>query len=144
MERCRRATKICFLQTAIFSVFIVSFVVYFAEPLLQLFTVDETVIEYGKIRLFYVIGFEWINTILVLLAGSLRGYGNSTIPAVISLIGICGVRITWVYTVFVENPTMKTLMLCYPVSWTVASVILWITYIYYVRQLEKTMGYSSQ
>ena len=39
---------------------------------------------------------------------------------------------------------MKTLMLCYPVSWTVASVILWITYIYYVRQLEKTMGYSSQ
>ena len=78
------------------------------------------------------------------MAGSLRGYGNSAIPAVISLIGICGVRITWVYTVFVENPTMKTLMLCYPVSWTVASVILWITYIYYVRQLEKTMGYSSQ
>ncbi|AOH38532.1 MATE family efflux transporter [Dialister pneumosintes] len=144
LERCRRATKICFLQTAIFSVFIVAVVVYFAEPLLQLFTVDETVIEYGKIRLFYVIGFEWINTILDLLAGSLRGYGNSTIPAVISLIGICGVRITWVYTVFVENPTMKTLMLCYPVSWTVASVILWITYIYYVRQLEKTMGYSSQ
>lgn len=137
LSRCRKATRICFKQTAILSVVLIAFVLLFADPLLHLFTTNDTVIAYGKVRLHCVVCFEWLNAILDLYAGSLRGYGNSLIPAIISLIGICGVRITWVYTAFPLFPTLQTLMLCYPASWAVTDVVLAGVYHLYIRQLGK-------
>ena len=94
-------------------------------------------VEYGKIRLHYVVCFLWLNAILDIYAGSLRGYGNSLIPALITLIGICSVRITWVYIIFPLYPTMKTLMLCYPASWVVTNVVLAGVYHLYIQRLGK-------
>ena len=34
------------------------------------------------------------------LTGTLRGMGQSLLPMAISVLGICGVRIVWIYTVF--------------------------------------------
>lgn len=136
LSRCRKATRICFKQTAILSVVLIAFVLLFADPLLHLFTTNDTVIAYGKVRLHCVVCFEWLNAILDLYAGSLRGYGNSLIPAIISLIGICGVRITWVYTAFPLFPTLQTLMLCYPASWAVTDVVLAGVYVMYIHSLR--------
>lgn len=57
--------------------------------------------------------------------GALRGLGASFVPMVISVLGVCGLRILWIYTVF-QLPACHTpfwLFLSYPISWAVTFVI---------------------
>ena len=64
----------------------------------------------------------------------MRGYGYSTVPAVITVFGVCVVRIAWVYTVFQEKQAFSTLLQCYPISWAVTSLLLVISYFYYINK----------
>ena len=50
-----------------------------------------------------------------------------------SLFGICGIRITWVYTVFRASPTFSTLMMVYPVSIAATAVAVILSYFYLQR-----------
>ncbi|MBP3271672.1 MAG: MATE family efflux transporter, partial [Ruminococcus sp.] len=68
--------------------------------------------------------------IIEILSGWMRGFGYSFIPALICIIGICGVRITWVYTAFASDKTFPRLMTAYPISWTVTALGLIISYLY--------------
>ena len=112
------------------------FILTFADELLSFFNADPNVIAFGKIRLWYIVAPEIINVVLEGLSGSLRGYGNSLAPAIITLIGVCGVRITWLFTIFVATPNYETLMTAYPVSWLVTTVMMCIVYRLYVRHID--------
>ena len=48
---------------------------------------------------------------------SVRGMGASIAPMLISILGVCGFRILWVYTVFRAVGTLEMLYISYPVSW---------------------------
>ena len=62
------------------------------------------------------------------LSGYLRGFGVSFIPAACSVIGICGVRLTWIFIVFQQKPSFATIMQVYPLSLGItAAVILVVT-----------------
>ncbi|MCI6003641.1 MAG: MATE family efflux transporter, partial [Allisonella histaminiformans] len=50
-SRCRKATRICFKQTAILSLILTAIILFFSDPLLSLFSTSPDVVEYGKIRL---------------------------------------------------------------------------------------------
>ena len=52
--------------------------------------------------------------------GCLRGMGTSLVPMLISLIGACGFRVVWLYTVFEAVKTPTVLYLSYPFSWTIS------------------------
>ena len=49
-------------------------------------------------------------------------------PAVVTLVGVCGVRITWIYTYFQTHRTFDVLLRAYPLSWVVTLVILIVMY----------------
>jgi len=53
--------------------------------------------------------------------GALRGLGESFIPMVISVLGVCGIRIGWIYTIFQipQFHTPQCLYISYPVSWLI-------------------------
>ena len=59
-----------------------------------------------------------------MIAGYLRGFGISMVPAVLTMLGVCGVRIVWVYTAFAANRTFDTLLLAYPLSLAVTAALL--------------------
>lgn len=137
IERCRKATRICFNQDMAVTGIITVLVLYFAPQILSFFTSDLAVIRLGTERMYWVIGPLFLNSILDIFAGSMRGFGNSLIPAVMSLVGICGTRITWVYTIFPMKPSLPFLMECYPVSWAITNIFLIAAYFYYLHNLEK-------
>ena len=63
--------------------------------------------------------------------GALRGLGASISPMVISVLGICGLRILWIYTIF-QVPRFHTpqcLYLSYAISWSITFVIQLATFI---------------
>lgn len=136
LPRCKEVTKVS-LQINILLMFILSAaILYFAEPLVRFFNEDPEVIRLGVIRLWYIIAPEIISVIMEIISGSLRGYGISMAPALITLIFVCGIRITWVFTVFAKIPTYAALMAVYGVSWFFTMVFLIIAYKFYVKHLK--------
>ena len=134
--RCRRATWLCFGLGSLFMGLLSALVLVFGEELLAIFDSHPEVIAIGMVRIWYVVAPEILNGVLDILSGALRGYGYSLQPAVLALLGICGVRLTWVYTAFAQSPDFATLLFCYPLSWAVTSVFIIIAYWFYTKHVK--------
>ena len=128
LRRCFRITKVAFGVEAAFLLVVTVPVLFFSPELIRLFNGDPNVVTLGTKRLFYVAGTFYLNGIIDIISGSLRGYGYSLPPAVVVLVGICGVRITWLYTVFAAHRDFLVLMAAYPASWLVTAIVL--TFVY--------------
>ena len=142
--RCRRATWVSIGLNAIFTVLLTVLVLGFGEGMLRFFNADPEVVSLGYTRLCFIVGPETICVLLDGLSGALRGYGISMPPAVLSLVGVCGVRITWVYTLFRQNPTYDVLMATYPVSWAVTILFICIAYRFYMKHLKPVPKWRQQ
>ena len=97
----------------------------FGETLLGIYINDSLqAIQYGMIRLTYVTLPYVLLGLMDVLTGALRAYGKSLTPMIVSILGICGVRVLWVSTLF-QIPAFHTpewLYISYPVSWFVTLV----------------------
>lgn len=136
LPRCKKITWTTMLINGIFFIMVAGVILIFAEPLLKCFNADPNVVELGKLRLLYIVSPQLINVIMEIISASLRGYGISLAPAMLTLIGVCGVRITWLYTVFPLYPTYETLMIVYPTSWLITTILLCIAYKHYINRLK--------
>lgn len=103
-------------------------ILLFSRQLLSIFNTDPDVIATGRIRLEYIFFAYLFSFAQEGLSGYLRGFGVSFIPAACAVIGICGVRLTWIFTVFRQVPSFTTIMQVYPLSLGItAAVILAVT-----------------
>ncbi len=110
----------------------------FGNVLLGFYTGDPEVIQYGLIRMGIICPTYFTCGIMDTLVGSLRGMGSSVIPMAASLIGVCGLRIVWIFTVFqLVSPTLKTLYISYPVTWILTSCVHLVTYIIVRRRYPR-------
>ena len=57
------------------------------------------------------------------LVGALRGLGASLVPMCVSVVGVCGFRLVWIFTVFQSIRTPECLYISYPISWTATALI---------------------
>ena len=133
-DRCRRVLKITLLQDLVFTVAIAGVILLSGKYLLHIFNSDPDVIAVGRVRLKYILTAEFINVIIEILSGYMRGFGFSFVPAVVCMAGICGVRLTWLYAVFMQHKSFGTLMMAYPVSWTVTALALCFAAVYVDRK----------
>lgn len=136
LKRCKQITWLSMSLNAFFMIIASVFILSFGETLLSFFNEDSKVIELGMIRLWYIVAPQLICVLLEGLSATLRGYGISLAPALMTLFGVCGVRITWLFTAFQLEPTYETLMTVYPLSWLVTSILLCIAYKFYMKNLK--------
>ena len=135
LERCRKATRICMGQDMIFTAVISALILLSGHALLRIFNTDPEVVRLGYTRILILISAELVNVVIEILSGAMRGHGQSLIPAVVSLAGICGVRIIWVYTVFPFSRTFITIMAAYPISCTITAIVLVVAYFMMMRKI---------
>lgn len=129
-DRCRKVLKLCLLQSIVSTAAVSGLILLFSHPLLSIFNTDPDVIAAGQIRLEYIFFAYLFSFAQEVLSGYLRGFGVSFIPAVCAVVGICGVRLTWIFTVFRQAPSFTTVMQVYPISLGItAAVILVVTLI---------------
>ena len=97
----------------------------FGETLLGIYITDSPeAIQYGLVRFVWVSLPYFLLGLLDVCNGALRGYGQSVGPMIVSVVGICGIRVLWVYTVF-RMPAFHTpqwLYVSYPISWIVTLI----------------------
>jgi putative MATE family efflux protein len=125
-------TKKAVLQCTILEVVISSLLCYsaliFRYPLVGIFTPDKAAIAAGATRLFINMSIYFMNGLMNMMNGVMRGHGYSVLPTAISLLGICLFRVVWVSTVFSWNPSLTVLYISYPISWTATTAALYISY----------------
>lgn len=66
-----------------------------------------------------------------MIAGYLRGFGISMVPAVLTMLGVCGVRISWIQLVFPHSRTFRTIMTAYPISLSTTALMIFIALVCY-------------
>lgn len=102
--------------------------------LLSIYTTIPSEIEVGYIRLHYLCLPYFLCGIMDVMVGVLRGLGSSTIPMIVSIVGVCGFRIFWIYAIFYPSTTfenikdLNTLYISYPISWIITFIAHLITY----------------
>lgn len=113
----------------------------FAEPLLSIYITDsQEAITYGVLRMSVVCATYVLCGLMDTTTGALRGMGASTVPMLISIIGVCGFRIGWLSTVF-QIPRFHTLWclyFSYPVSWAATFTAQLIAFIKIYRKRIQT------
>ena len=93
-----------------------------------LFTTDEAVIAEGMRILRFLVPV-WITYISIeILSGTIRGTGDSFIPMIMTLFGVCVLRVIWIFTAVPRWHDILTVMASYPITWIVTSVMFWIYY----------------
>ena len=121
-RRVRQTLWICLGCVTVVGLSIGSLVYAFGRPLLSIYITDSPeAISYGLIRLAFICLPYFICGMMNVTTGALRGIGASFVPMLISVLGVCGFRIVWIYTIF-QAPgfhTPECLYLSYIVSWTI-------------------------
>ena len=97
---------------------------YLVGPwVLQVYSSDPEVIAYGLERMLLVCTPYALCGVMHVLVGAMRGLGSSLTPMVVSIFGVCVLRVVWIYTVFPLDPSFAMLFLSYPVTWAVTAAI---------------------
>jgi len=112
----------------------------FADELLSFYSTDAEVIAYGHIRLLYILSLYFLCGVMDVLVGSIRGMGYSIMPMIVSLIGACGLRVIWIFTIFQWSRSLETLYTSYPITWTVTLFVHFICFWHGIKKIESRLG----
>ena len=94
-------------------------------------------VEYGIQRMLVITITYFTCGIMDTLTGAIRGLGNSLVPMIITVLGVCGVRLLWIYTIFGMYHTQFILYVSYPISWVLSFVVQLIAFILIFKRMKK-------
>ena len=126
IDRCKKTLFLCLAEGAIFLGAAIALLLTFGKPLLAIFNQDPEVIDTGYIRLMMVMLSHSFSLLYEVMSGYLRGFGVSLTPAVLTMLGVCGVRISWVHWVFPGSRTFRTIMMAYPISLSATALMIFL------------------
>lgn len=110
---------------------------FFGHQLLGIYSDEAEVIQYGIYRLEVIGTTYFLCGIMDVCVGCLRGIGYSFLPMVVSLLGACGFRILWIFTVFKGHHDLHTLYISYPISWAITASVHIICFLILYRRMVK-------
>ena len=124
IDRCKKSLLLCFAEGIIAMAISIVIILAFGRDILYIFNKDPEIIETGYIRLMVIFSAYTFTLSYELMSGYLRGFGISLVPSILTMIGICGTRITWIYTVFQTHKSLGYIMAAYPVSLSTTAFLI--------------------
>ena len=112
-DRVKKSTKICLLMD------------------FAVFTSDQNVIEIGSRMVLLITPWYVVYVFIEVLAGAMRGVGDVLVPMIITLVGICLLRIAWLVGAMEIAPTINAIIFSYPVTWILTALAF---ILYYSRK----------
>ena len=117
IRRCRRVLGLCVAEAFVCTAATIALVLFFGHV--------------GFTRLVLVFSAYPFSMLYEVMSGYLRGFGISLMPAVLTIIGVCGVRLTWIWFVFPLYRTFTAIMIVYPISLAATAVLIGIATLVY-------------
>lgn len=123
-KRIGRAVLVCLLYVMIFWAAVDGAILLFRDPLVRLYLPDSPdAVQVAFSRLTIVVGTYFLCGFMGVLSSAIRGMGASLLPTAVAIGGICGLRILWIAFVVPLSPSLRTLMISYPVSWGITLAV---------------------
>ena len=133
-DRVRQSARQAFIIAAIITIPL-SIIMYFnGALLLKIFVTDDTVIAIGDQMIRFLAPFYVTYVGVEVFSGTLRGMGDALLPMLITLSGICILRVTWILFAFPHNPTLEMVEASYPITWITTTILFFIYYMIYTRK----------
>jgi len=137
-ERIGRIARTALACVAVTALAVGGVLLLFGEPLLYLYTNKVEVVTAGLERLWVMAASMALAGMMDVMVGCLRGLGYSIMPMIVSLGGVCALRLVWIATVF-HLPAFHSigmLYITYPVSWAVTLCAHMICYVVVRRKFS--------
>lgn len=139
-DRVRKGVRTC-ISMSMGTSLAISFILYISGGyLFKLFTNDPMVIDIGLQMMHLITPYYFTFVAIEILSGALRGMGSTLVPMVISGVGVCALRVIWIFIAVPIWPTVETIILSYPITWTITSLLFIIYYIYFMKKNNKISG----
>ncbi len=129
-DRIKRSLLYALLQVVTIGVAVGQIMIIFYEPLVNLFLdpndpSKREVLAAAKTIMTVMLSSYFIGAVNEALSGFLRGLGESVLPMIASILGICVFRLVWINFVYpylnMQN-ILVGLYLLYPISWTLTAI----------------------
>ena len=127
-ERVKKSTSVCMKMAMASTIMLSVLLVLTGKYLYRIFTPNTAVIDTGVYMLNIIAPFYFAYVAVEVLSGALRGVGDIFVPTLIITVLICGFRVLWLFSVLPMSRTLLTLILSYPISWSLASITFVIYY----------------
>lgn len=121
-DRVKKIVALCMVYVTFAGSMIGGLTYLFRHQVLSIYITDSpAAIEAGCLRMVFTtlpyVMYGWLDTV----TGSIRGLGASVLSMLLSVLGICGIRLVWILWIFSipKFHTPTNLYMSYPISWVI-------------------------
>ena len=128
-KRVKKGAFVAILLSGGLSILIATIILTFSHTFIRIFIKDKEIIYLGSQIALTTFPFYWLYSILEVLGSSLRGMGYSIVSMYITIICLCGVRISLLYLISKFNLDFKSVAYVYPMTWLFTASIFIIAFL---------------
>ncbi len=136
-DRLARVTAVCLGSVTVVGIVTGSAVFVLRDVLVGLYSGDPEVVAMGALRLATMALPYFLCGLMDVITGVLRGMGYSLLPMVTTVVGVCGLRVIWIFTVFQAVRQLPVLYVSYPISWALAFAVQLTMFIVLYRKMKR-------
>ncbi len=133
-DRVRKCARQGAVIAFVISVPLSTLLYIYGEFILRLFVKNSEVVRLGLAMIRFLAPFYVVYIGIEIFSGVLRGMGDAIVPMVITMSGVCVLRVIWILTVFPLNRTLEMVEASYPITWGTTTILYLIYYNYYIRK----------
>lgn len=135
-ERITRVVRLSLIMSGIMIGSVCLILYFWNVPLGKLFinSKDYEILIITE-RLMHILApFYTVFIFAEILSVAIHGTGETFKPMLITLLGVCASRIAWIFLFVPISPTIEMIVLAFPISWTLTSIIFIIYYPIYRKK----------
>ena len=140
VDRCKKVFRLNMVFSLIFCGMLSAVFVLGRGFFLRLYTTDEAVLVFAAQRLLIATTLELLTSTYEISAGAMRGLGHSLLPAIITCVGSCLLRLVWIATACRLVHDFRLLMIIYPISWIITGTAMLTAYFCIRKKCFKSLG----
>ncbi|WP_253293614.1 MATE family efflux transporter [Kineothrix sp. MSJ-39] len=140
VDRCKKIFRLNMVFSLLFCGMLSAIFVLGRGFFLRLYTTDEAVLVFAAQRLLIATTLELLTSTYEISAGAMRGLGHSLLPAIITCVGSCLLRLVWIATACRMVHDFRVLMIIYPISWIITGTAMLTAYFCIRKKCFKSLG----
>ena len=140
VDRCKKIFRLNMVFSLVFCGMLSAVFVFGRGFFLRLYTTDEAVLVFAAQRLLIATTLELLTSTYEISAGAMRGLGHSLLPAIITCVGSCLLRLVWIATACRMVHDFRLLMIIYPISWVITGTAMLTAYFCIRKKCFKRLG----
>lgn len=139
IERLQKIMWVCLVSVFCTGVILGLIALFFGKSLLSIYITDSPeAIKYGFERMKFIMLSYFLCGLMDVTTGLIRGLGKSVLPMLITVAGVVGIRLGWIYIVFriPQYHTLPSLYISYTISWIATFVAELIVFLVIMRRIK--------